>query len=427
MKTPHLIQDLMTFLDTCPTSWHAVKSISKKLKDHSFTEIKESDPWKIELGNGYFVRRQGSLCAFILPKTRVEAASIIASHTDSPGFKLKPKPAIRRHQSILLGVEVYGSPLITSWLNRDLGIAGRVAYMDKHGHQKEALVRLDKYPVVIPQLAIHLDREVNEKGLLLNKQEHLNVLASLENDFSSSESYLETVLRDEIDFKQILNFDLFLFPLSQASLIGFHNQLLASYRIDSLASVHAAVNALLHSDKPHEDKIKMIVFWDHEEIGSQSIQGAGSPFFSQTLERLSLALNMPREDYLRLLTQSHCVSVDLAHALHPNFGEKHDSQHQPFLGNGVVLKTNAQMRYATDAISSTPVCLAAGKLHMPLQYFVSRNDIPCGTTIGPIQASNTGIPTVDIGCGQLSMHSARELMSCKDHQAMTKLLTEILN
>lgn len=427
MKIPSLIQDLMSFLDSSPTSWHAVKNLAKTLKDHSFTELNEADKWNLKPGHCYFVKRQGSISAFILPKKNLERVSIIASHTDSPGFKLKPNPEIRRHQSILLSVEVYGAPLITSWLNRDLGIAGRVSYIDKHGHPKEDLVRLDKYPLVIPQLAIHLDREVNEKGLLLNKQDHLHVLAALEKDFSGSQGYLETVLQDEIDFKKILNFDLFLFPLAPANLIGFYHSLLAAYRIDSLASVHAAVNALLHHEKPHDDKLKMVVFWDHEEIGSQSIQGAGSPFFSQILERLSLSLDMSREDYLRLINQSHCVSVDLAHAVHPNFAEKHDAQHQPFLGNGVILKNNAQMRYATDSISSAPVCLAADKLQMPLQYFVSRNDIPCGTTIGPIQAANTGIPTVDIGCGQLSMHSVRELMSCQDHLAMCKLLAEVLS
>ncbi len=260
MKTPHLIQDLLTFLDSSPTSWHAVKNISKKLKDHSFIELKEADRWNLESGTPYFVRCQGSICAFIMPKSKLERASIIGSHTDSPGFKLKPNPEIRRHQSILLGVEVYGSPLITSWLNRDLGIAGRISYLDKHGHLKEGLVRLDKYPLVIPQLAIHLDREVNEKGLLLNKQDHLNALAGMTSDYISTQSYLEMLISDEIDFKQIISFDLHLYPLAPAALVGYQHQLLASYRIDSLASVHAAMTALLHSDRPHEDKLKMIIF-----------------------------------------------------------------------------------------------------------------------------------------------------------------------
>jgi aspartyl aminopeptidase len=427
MKSSALIQDLLAFLDTSPTSWHATENIAKKLLEHSFIELNEKDEWNIQPGSSYFIRRQGSISAFITPKSVIKSATIVASHTDSPGFKLKPLPEMRRFGSILLGIEVYGAPLITSWLNRDLGLAGTVSYLDKHGHLKNSLVQLNNYPLVIPQLAIHLDREVNEKGLLLNKQEHLHVLAGLEKDLPSNESYLDIVLKEVIDFKKILNFDLFLYPLSQAGLIGYQHKLISSYRIDSLASVHAALNALLHHPKPSQETIKMIVFWDHEEIGSQSERGAGSPFFSQLLERITLALNIPRADYLRLITQSNCLSVDLAHALHPNFAEKHDAAHQPFLGEGVVLKNNAQMRYATDSQSAAALCATAEKHHLPLQKFVSRNDIPCGSTIGPIHASNTGIPTVDIGCGQLSMHSARELMSCDDQLSMYKLLSDHLH
>lgn len=427
MKDSPLINELLTFLDTSPTAWHAVENISTQLKEKGFTELQEGEPWNLQKGHGYYIRRYASICAFITPQEKACRVRLIASHTDSPGFKLKPNPEIRKNGSLLLAFEVYGAPLMTSWFNRDLGLAGMVTYLNKKGQVKSKLVTLDRYPLVIPQLAIHLDREVNEKGLLVNKQDHLNALVGLEKHLPSSKSYLETLLGELIEFKKILHFDLFLYPLTPARLVGYQDSFIASYRIDSLASVHAALAAFLDGSPPLREEIKMVTFWDHEEIGSQSEQGAGSVWFSHTLERLSLALNLSREDYLSLVSQSHCISVDLAHALHPNYVDKHDPNHQPRLSEGVVLKSNAQQRYATNVHSATRLCLLADQLKMPLQKFVSRNDMPCGTTIGPIHAAATGMSTVDIGCGQLSMHSARELMSTEDHISMYTLLKGIFS
>ena len=214
--------------------------------------------------------------------------------------------------------------------------------------------------------------------------------------------------------------------MERARLIGFGESLLAAYRIDSLASVHAALAALLQKPQPLEDEIKMIVFWDNEEVGSHTGQGAQSPFFSHTMERVVEGCKGSREDYFRLLNRSTCISIDLAHALHPNYAEKHDLQHPVILGKGVVLKSNAQQKYATSARSLLPVQMAAERNNLPLQKFVSRNDIPCGSTIGPLHASLTGMATVDIGCGQLSMHGCRELMSCQDHLEMCQLLESLL-
>lgn len=427
MEKNDTIHDLMTFLDASPTAWHCVATARDQLLQANFLELTEQCAWDIQPQQRYFVSRNGSsLCAFITPKHLPKKLRLLASHTDSPSFKLKPQPEIRKHQSILLGVEVYGSPLLTSWLNRDLGIAGRILYIDRQGHPKENLVCLEQHPVVIPQLAIHLDREVNEKGLLLNKQDHLNALAGLESTFKANASFLESLLREVIDFEQIIAHDLFLFPLEKARLIGYQNSLLSAYRIDSLASVHAALTAILNHAEPLEDEIKMVIFWDNEEVGSQTAQGANSPFFRQILERLVAKYHGTREDYFCLINRSICISIDLAHALHPNYADKHDSQHQPMLGKGVVLKTNAQQRYATNASSSLPVKLISSLKKIPLQTFVSRNDIPCGTTIGPLQASLTGMPTIDIGCGQLSMHSCREIMACQDHLDMCRLLGSLL-
>lgn len=423
MKESAIIQDLIQFIDASPTAWHAVAKMRQLLEPEGFIELSEQDAWDIEPSKRYFVIRNGSsLCAFVTPNRLPKRLRLIASHTDSPSFKLKPQPEIRKHRGILLGTEVYGSPLITSWLNRDLGIAGRVLYTDLQGAIKESLVCLDRHPVIIPQLAIHLDREVNEKGLILNKQEHLYALAGLESNYPEKIPFLHSLLKEVIRFKEIMAHELFLYPLEKAQIIGYGDALLSAYRIDSLSSVHAALTALIHQSDPLDDELKMAIFWDNEEVGSQTAQGAQSPFFTQILERILNGFKGTREDYFCLINRSTCISIDLAHALHPNYGEKHDPHHQPILGQGIIIKNNAQQRYATSARSSLPIKMIAALKQIPLQHFVGRNDMPCGTTIGPLQASQTGMATMDIGCGQLSMHSCRELMACQDHIDMTLLL-----
>lgn len=426
MKDCFIIKDLIQFIDASPTAWHAVATIRLKLQQEGFIELSEHNPWNIQPGNRYFVIRNGSsLCAFITPQRLPKQLRLFASHTDSPSFKLKPQPEIRKHRAILLGTEVYGAPLITSWLNRDLGIAGRVLYTDHQGKIKESLVCLNRYPIVIPQLAIHLDREVNEKGLILNKQEHLYALAGLENTYQEKIPFLDSLLKEVIQFDRIIAHDLFLYPLEKAQVIGYRDALLSAYRIDSLSSVHAALTALLNQSTPSEDEIKMTIFWDNEEVGSQTAQGAQSPFFTQILERILNGYQATREDYFCIINRSTCISIDLAHALHPNYAEKHDPNHQPILGQGIILKSNAQQRYASSARSSLPIKMIAALKQIPLQTFVGRNDMPCGTTIGPLQASQTGMATIDIGCGQLSMHSCRELIACQDHIDMCLLLEEL--
>jgi aspartyl aminopeptidase len=423
-----IINDLLSYLNNSPTSWHAVEQACKKLSQKGFIELKEEEKWNLQLGERYYInRKNSSLCAFILPKRTPESVQLFASHTDSPGFKLKPLTEIRRQSMVLLGLEIYGSPLLTSWLNRDLGIAGRVIYKNKEDEIENRLIKFDDFPLIIPQLAIHLDREVNEKGLLLNKQDHFHALAALEKDIPLGQSYLETILQRQLELKQLLTFDLFLYPLEQARLVGWQDRFISSYRIDSLVSVHAALSALIEKSTPWEEDIKMIMFWDHEEVGSYTAQGAESPFFNQTLERILFKLDCSKEDFFRILSQSHCTSIDLAHALHPNYIEKHDSMHQPKLGQGVVIKNNAQQRYATDSYSTLPIHLAAAIDNIPLQYFVSRNDMPCGSTIGPLHASQSGMPTVDIGCGQLSMHSSRELMASEDYFHLFNLLKNLMS
>lgn len=418
------IENLLKFLSCSPTAWHAIADVSNTLQNAGFQLLKEEEPWQLMPGGRYFTIRNGSsLCAFIAPHKDLVAAKVVASHTDSPGFKLKPNTEFRKENMIMLGLEMYGAPLLTSWLNRDLGIAGRVVSVDAQGTLEEILVRYDSHPVVIPQLAIHLDRQVNENGLLLNKQEHLAALATFSEGMDPKASYLEQLIREEMGNRQILGADLFLFPLEPPAYIGYNKQMIAAYRIDNLCSVHASITALTQSLEPSSSDLKMAIMWDNEEIGSETAQGAGSPFAAHVLERISLALKLSREDFFCFLRRSLCLSVDLAHAMHPNYLERHEPRHPVLMQRGIVLKSNAQSRYASDGRSSAAIVNLCHQHHIPIQTFVTRGDIPCGSTIGPIHACKTGMPTVDIGCPQLSMHSCRELIACQDHLDMCRLLT----
>lgn len=418
---------LLHFLERSPTPWHAIAEATSQLKQEGFKELSEQEPWKLSAGGRYYVTRNGSsLCAFVIPRQFPTKALLVASHTDSPGFKLKPNAEFRKENMILLGVEIYGSPLLASWLNRDLGIAGRVFYSDHSGHLQEALVRLDTSPVILPQLALHLDRSVNDDGVVLNKQQQLAVLAALVEDKNSRESYLEKQLKKILpEHLQILSSDLFLFPLDPPKYVGEKKQMISGYRIDNLTTVHAGLEAICHSKTPHKTTLNMLALWDNEEIGSSTAQGAGSPFFDRVFERILLALKGNREDYFRLMSSSLCVSVDMAHALHPNYEDKHEPRHPLLMQGGIALKFSAQHRYASDAASTAEIVALCDQHNLPIQRFVTRGDIPAGTTIGPIHAAHTGMRTVDIGCPQLSMHSCRELAACRDYEELCVLLTAL--
>jgi aspartyl aminopeptidase len=427
-KIESKISELCHFLEVSPTAWHAVDFMVKKLIEAGFEILDEKKLWKLQPGKSYaFVKNGSSLCAFVVPSQKPESIHLVGSHTDSPALKLKPHAEFLKENMLMLGVEVYGAPLLSSWLNRDLGIAGRVFYKDVKNKLQEALVNFNNFPLVLPQLAIHLDRNVNENGVILNKQEHLAVLADLqEANFAEKKkesSYLKTLLFTELQYKTLLSYDLFLYPLEKPRLLGTSGEMVSSYRIDNLASAHAALTGIIQAKKPHKNILKMAAFWDNEEVGSQTPQGANSPFIAQTIERICLSLNINRESYFTLMNKGLCLSVDLTHAIHPNYLEKSEPRHPILMGKGIAIKTSAQHRYASDAESKAKVIDLCNQNEIPYQLFISRGDIPSGTTIGPIYATLTGMATVDIGCPQLSMHSSREIFSCKDHLSMCQLLT----
>lgn len=422
----HILSDLKAFLDQSPTAWHAAQQLGNRLALCDFSFLKEDEKWNLEPGKKYFVIRDGALCAFVLPKTKPNRAVILASHTDSPALKLKPNPSFLKENMNQFGVEVYGSPLLSSWLNRDLGIAGKVVISNQHHQVEEKLVFVDDIAVFIPQLAIHLDRDVNEKGLLLNKQEHLCPIVGLQEDKEDPKNVLERLLRRHLCFQSLISFELFLIPLEASRFVGCNNEMIASYRIDNLSSAHASVSAMGYLKEPTVDALQMAIFWDHEEIGSHTRQGAASPFLSDMLQHIGSCLKVDQEEMLLLKNRTFCVSIDMAHAVNPNYANKHDPQHLPLLGKGIVVKYNANQKYASNAMSAATIIQACKSLNLNHQSYVCRSDIGCGSTVGPIVAQNTGIQTVDIGCPQLSMHSIREVMACQDYLDMCRLLTFLL-
>ena len=416
----HIIEDFRAFLEAAPTAWHTVHEVGNRLALHDFTPLQEEEKWVLEKGKSYFVARGGAIAAFTLPAKAPKKALIIAAHTDSPALKIKPRPEFLKEGMTLFGVEVYGSPMLTSWLNRDLALAGRVFVTNAREEIEERTVFIDDAPLIIPQLAVHLDREINEKGILLNKQQHLSPLVTLE------KADLEALLRRHLSFHSLLSFDLLLVPMEPSRFVGAHNELLAAYRIDNLTSVHAATVALSRTAEMPSDALKIAIFWDHEEIGSRTTEGAFSPFFSDLFMRIGHGLNLSHEELFLLKNHSFCVSSDMAHALNPNYIDKHDPQHMPLLGKGIVLKHNADRKYATSGATAAKVIALCHKCTIPCQPFVSRSDIPTGSTVGPIFEQKLGIPTVDIGVPQLSMHSAREVIAWQDYIHLAQFLTHFL-
>ena len=414
--------DFLEFLKKSPTVYHAADEISRRLEKAGFTALEEKNKWNLSPGKGYFLVRDGSLvAAFHLPQNSFSSTILLASHIDSPCLKLKPKAESVHHGIGELNTELYGAPLLHTWLDRDLVIGGKITFVTKNHDIASKTILLTEHPVLIPNLALHLDRNIGEKGLMIHKQDHLKAIFSLQ----SQEKDLEKTLLAACECKNLLSFDLFLTPLEPPALLGFSKEFIASYRLDNLTSAYASCEALIRA-KPRKDVLQMAIFWDHEEIGSVSSRGADSVFASHLLERIALSFKMEREDLFRMLSQSLCLSGDLAHGFHPNFADKYDPHNAPFLGKGVVLKFNAAQKYATNSSTAAMVLKLAEKHNIPIQKFASRSDIPSGSTVGSMMAATTGIPTVDLGISSWGMHSIRETISVKDEENLCSLFQKSL-
>ena len=410
-----LIGRLTDFLDRSPTPWHAVANISELLERAGFIRLDERSVWTLESGASYFVvRSDGALVAWRQPSD-VVGWTLFGAHTDSPNLRVRPEPIVKKHGYFQLGLEVYGGVLLSTWFDRDLSLAGRVAIANE-GSVLSELVDFERAVGVVPNLAIHLNRDANS-GWKINPQEELPmILARAEKD---AELDFKELLARELDRspQDIAAFEICAYPTESAQIVGLEQELLASARLDNLLSCFIVVEAIVNNDQAEGT---MIVLNDHEEIGSVSTSGADGPFLESVLRRATI-----EADFEQVRVNSLMVSIDNAHGVHPNYAAKHDEGHRPLLNEGPVVKVNANHRYATTALTQGIIEQAAEKADVPLQYFSSRADLGCGSTIGPLTAGRLGIDTIDFGCAQFAMHSARETCGVKDPELMLKLLTQL--
>jgi aspartyl aminopeptidase len=420
VPTTNHLESLSAFIQASPSSFHAVAEVARQLAAAGFSELNESDEWTSDAGN-YFVLRDGAIVAWRRPMSAGPTTPfrIVGSHTDSPGFKLKPKPTTGTLGWLQAGVEVYGGPLFNSWLDRELEFAGRLAFRDG----STSLVRTG--PLLrFPQLAVHLDRGVNSDGLRLDPQRHLNPVIGLGDvDQADLVGHLARITGQTA--AEVAGFDISVADTQPPAVFGLDGSLFASGRLDNLSSVHSSLVAFLASSA-RIDSISVLAAFDHEEVGSETRSGASGPLLSDILTRISAGRGATDSDRLRAYALSWCLSADAGHAVHPNYPEKHDPINRPIAGGGPILKINANQRYATDALGAAEwarACDAAGVVY---QEFVSNNAVPCGSTIGPLTATRLGIRTIDVGLPLLSMHSARELAGASDPEHFARAIGSFL-
>ncbi|SFL13646.1 M18 family aminopeptidase [Halanaerobium salsuginis] len=423
------LTDYLEFLDNSPTAYHAVAESKRRLQKAGFTELNPAVNWELKAGGKYFVvRNKSALIAFIPgSKIRTKELRIIAAHTDSPALKIKPDPIIEAEEQYLLNTEVYGGPILNTWYDRDLSLAGKVVLKDKTAFSvTEKLVDFKEAIAVIPNLAIHLNREINDqakidkiKGLRAIFSQPLAV-ESAEND---NKPNINKLIADfcQLDPDKILAADLYLYPVEKARLIGSNKEYIAAGRQDNLAMVHTALTALSSADvKPWT---QMAVFYDNEEIGSNTPQGADSPFVTNLIKRIADNFGLNSEEYYQLLEKSILLSADMAHAVHPNFADQYDLKNKVKLNHGPVLKYNANLNYTTHASTAAILINLMQANQISYQNYTNRTDKKGGSTIGPISATQLGIKSLDLGNSILAMHSARELGGVADHLAMIKLMS----
>lgn len=428
MNAPSHADDLLTYVDASPTPYHACEETVRRLAAAGFRALDERESWALGAGDKVYVTRgDTSVLAFVLGAVPAERAGfhLVGAHTDSPNLRLKPRPEVTKNGLHTLGVEPYGGVLFHTWLDRDLSLAGRVLVQTNAGLSPR-LVRFDRAMARVPSLAIHLHRTVNQDGLILNAQQHLPPLVGLESagplDVRELVAARLSELGQPTNPKDILGFDLSLYDVVPGTRSGLCGEFLHAPRLDNLASCHAALTALLSADGPR-DATRGVVFYDHEECGSRSAQGADSPLLRTMLERLVLARPHQADSFHRALSRSFFISADMAHAVHPNYADKHEPAHMPHLGQGPVIKSNASQSYATDGESWATFESLCRKAGVKSQSFVTRTDLGCGSTIGPITAAQLGIRTVDVGNPLLSMHSIRELCAAADVAQMIAVLS----
>jgi aspartyl aminopeptidase len=426
------VVDLLSFIDRSPTPYHAVAESVSRLQTAGYRAIREDEVWNLAPGDRrYTVRHEGSLVAFQIGEISAAEGGfrIIGAHTDSPNLRIKPRPDVDANGYRQLGVEPYGGALLHSWLDRDLSLAGRVTLRGEF-EPRTVLIDFARPILRIPNLAIHLQRELTKEGLTLNAQQHMAPIIGLQ-ESPSLRDLLASELRAqhpiEVDASDVLAFDLMTYDVQPSVVSGLRGEFIHAPRLDNLASCHAGLTALIGAGlAPLPQHTRVLVLYDHEEVGSRSAQGAASPLLAGTLERSICGFETGEQGLERALSRSTLISVDMAHAVHPNYPDRHEPEHRPVIGRGPVIKSNANQSYASDAQTAGLFAELCGQLEIEPQHFVSRSDLGCGSTIGPITAARVGIRTVDVGNPMLSMHSCREMAGTADVKPMIDVLRSFL-
>ena len=411
-------QGLCEFIDASPSPFHVCATVAARLRDAGYTELAETDRWDGAADGTFFTVRAGSVIAW---NARGRAPfRIVGGHTDSPNLRVKQHPELAMAGWQVVALQPYGGAWLHSWLDRDLGLSGRISLAGKDGGLEHRLVLFDEPLLRVPQLAIHLAEDRNNPNL--SPQRHLNAVWGAGDRLRSIRPWLAD--RVGVRPEDLLSADLMTHVLEPSRLIGVDRDLVSAPRLDNQATCYAGLEALLAAEPTGQ--VAVLALFDHEEVGSTSDHGAQSEFLRTTLERIVLAAGCDREDFLRLTTASLLASADMAHATHPNYPERHEPSHQIHANAGPVLKVQPNLRYATDGRTAAAFELACRQAGVPLQRYEHRADLPCGSTIGPMTAARTGIPTVDVGAPQLAMHSARELMGARDVVAYAAALAAFL-
>ncbi len=426
--TDPIVERFLRFLDASPTSYHCAQTAARWLIEAGFEPIDHTaPPSPLPPGAKRFIHHNGVVIAFRVGSAPTAQAGfhMVLAHTDSPNLRIKPQPYIVEKGYVRLGVEVYGGAILATWTDRDLGIAGQVVLRDGDG-QRSVLVDLRKPLARVPNVAIHLNRRVNEDGLKLNKQKHMPVLFALEDEDDARP--LHTLLASEVgcEADDILAWDLSLYDLTPATLSGANDEFLHSARLDNVGSCHAGLEALIGSVafEPGPATAVLALF-DHEEVGSRSVSGADGRMLEHVLERITRDATLQEPGGLsRALSVSMAISADMTHAVHPGWADKSEPQHLPHLNRGPAIKQNHNQRYGTSGETAAIFLRLCEKAGVPSQYFVSRSDMACGTTVGPIVSAGVGVSTVDVGNPMLSMHSAREMCGAKDQPWMVAAMRE---
>ena len=427
MSTRQQVQNLLDFIDASPSPWHAVKSVEAQLGAYQFIKLDETAKWDLQPeGRYYVIRNDSSIIIFVQgQKPLVETGfKIIGAHTDSPGLRIKPNAASGIDGLLRLSVEVYGGPILATFTDRDLSLAGRISYKDDKNDIISLLVKFDRPLLRLPNLAIHMNRAVNEEGLKLHKQNELPLILSVLAEECLPQAYFSQLIQQQsgCDAERILSWDLAVYDTQKGAFWGANNEFYADSQLDNLASCHAALQALLDDSVLESENTLVCAFFDHEEIGSESNKGADGSFLGDVLQRIALAAESHIEDYVRALAQSFMISADMAHAYQPNFPLAYDPDHKVTVNKGPVIKVNANHRYSTESISQALFVDWCEQAGVPYQKYSHRSDLACGSTIGPITSARLGVRSLDVGNPLWAMHSIRESAGVLDHGYMIKVM-----